>query len=136
MSTTPEERPNALSPTPTESFASVRVFWLNREKTLQRLQEAAKELLAHHSEIDEVILFGSLARGDAVPGSDADMLLILRESKLPFLERCVYYRPARVGIGVDIFAYTRRELQAMLEANNTFVARALHEGITLAKRDT
>jgi len=63
------------------------------------------------------------------------MLLILHESKWPFLERSVRYRPAQVGIGVDVFAYTRRELQAMLEANNAFIARALREGITLAKRD-
>ncbi len=98
---------------------------------LKRLQTAVKELISHHPEIERVILFGSLARGDAVPGSDADLLLILRDSELPFLARSVEYRPGGVGLGVDVFAYTRAELDTMLAENNTFVLQALREGITL-----
>ncbi|MFQ5857973.1 MAG: hypothetical protein ACE5LU_20400 [Anaerolineae bacterium] len=59
------------------------------------------------------------------------MLLILRESELSFLERGARYRPAGVGVGVDVFAYTRAELEAMLAAGNAFVTQALREGISL-----
>lgn len=93
-----------------------------------------KDLTDRHPEIEQVLLFGSLARGDAVPGSDADLMLILRESSLPFLERSVRYRPVGVGLGVDVFAYTRAELEAMLSNGNTFVARALQESISLFER--
>jgi predicted nucleotidyltransferase len=98
---------------------------------LVRLRRAVQELTNRHREIEQVILFGSLARGDAVPGSDVDLLLVLQESDLPFLERSVYYQPAGVGLGVDLFVYTRSELEAMLRAGNTFVAHALREGIAL-----
>lgn len=84
-----------------------------------------------HPEIERAVLFGSLRRGDAVPGSDADVLLVLRESALPFRERSVYYAPQHIGIGIHIFAYTRSELNAMHTAKNTFVRRALREGMDL-----
>ncbi len=90
-----------------------------------------KMLKCDHPEIERVILFGSLRRGDAVPGSDADVLLVLRESALSFRERSVYYAPTGIGIGVDIFAYTRSELDAMCMSNNAFVFRALVEGMDL-----
>jgi predicted nucleotidyltransferase len=135
MNTTPEERRNGPLPTPIESSGSVRVFWLNRPETLSRLRRAVKILTDHHSEIEKVVLFGSLARNDAVPGSDADLLLILRESNLPFWERSACYRPANVGIGVDVFAYTQTELEGMLEAGNSFIVRALREGIVVEPGD-
>lgn len=34
-----------------------------------------------------MLLFGSLVRGDAVPGSDADLLIVLRAPALPFPDR-------------------------------------------------
>ena len=98
---------------------------------LKRIREAVKVLTTRHPEIEQVVLFGSLARGDAVPGSDADLLLTLRESDLPFLARSARYCLADAGVGVDIFAYTRSELDAMLAGGNTFVAQALREGIVL-----
>ncbi|OGO40459.1 MAG: hypothetical protein A2Z04_06095 [Chloroflexi bacterium RBG_16_57_9] len=102
---------------------------------MKRLRIAVENLVNQHPEIEKVILFGSLARGDAVPGSDADLLLILRESHIPFLERGVLYQPEYVGLGVDVFAYTRAELDAMLAGGNTFVAQALREGIVLIGRE-
>jgi len=112
----------------------VQVFWLDRGETLKRIQKAARELSGRHPEIEQVALFGSLARGDAVPGSDADLLVVLRESDLSFLERSAKYRPAGVGIGIDVFAYTQDEVDAMLASGNAFLTQALREGITLVNK--
>ncbi len=84
-----------------------------------------------HPEIERIVLFGSLARGDAVPGSDADLLIVLSHSTASFLDRAVRYRPADVGVGVDVVAYTHEELTALLEAGNAFVRQALREGMVL-----
>jgi predicted nucleotidyltransferase len=84
-----------------------------------------------HPEIERILLFGSLARGDAVPGSDADLLLQLRESDRPFLERGEIYQVGDVGVGVEVVAYTRAELAAMRARGNSFVAQALREGVVL-----
>lgn len=131
MNTTPIQRPSVRSATPDKSSAFVKVFWLDRPAVLARLKQAAQVLSERHPEIEAISLFGSLARGDAVPGSDADLLVVLSHSSESFLDRAVRYRPDDVGVGVDVVAYTREELAALLEAGNAFVRQALREGIVL-----
>ena len=58
-----------------KSYGSVKVFWLDRERLLQALEEKAAELLATFPEVLAVVLFGSLARGEARPRSDVDLLV-------------------------------------------------------------
>lgn len=99
------------SKTPKESSHTVRIFSLDRARTIRQAQKAVKEAQAKRAEIEQVVLFGSLSREDTVPGSDADILLVLRESSLPFHERSVYYMPEFAGIEVDLFAYTRPKLK-------------------------
>ena len=131
MNTTPVLRRSVRWSTPAKSSASVKVFWLDRPHLIERLKSAAQALSERHPEIELVVLFGSLARGDAVPGSDADLLIIVSHSAEPFLQRAMRYRPAGVGVGVDVVAYTREELAMLLEADNAFVRQALREGIAL-----
>ena len=131
MNTTPEAKPKAPSIGREGLSPSAKVFWLDRKRIRDRLREEAERLHQSHPEIERVILFGSLARGDAVPGSDADLLLVLRDSERPFRERAGAYRVAGVGVGVDVFAYTSRELAEMLDQGNAFVAQALREGVAL-----
>lgn len=87
---------------------------------------------ARRPEIEQVILFGSLARGEAVPGSDADLLVILSSSEQPFLERIPRYLPDGLPVGVDVFPYTRQELTHMLADGNHLITQAVEEGILLA----
>ncbi len=136
MSITPTMRQSVRLSTPAKSSASVKVFWLDRPHLIERLKSAAQALSEQHPEIERIVLFGSLARGDAVPGSDADLLIVVSHSAEPFLDRAVRYRPAKVGVGVDVVAYTREELAALLEANNAFVRQALRDGFALYESET
>ena len=90
-----------------------------------------KDVKERCPEVDDAVLFGSLARGDAVPGSDADVLVLLKSSATPFHQRSARYMPRGLAIGVDLFAYTQNELEEMQAADNPFIARALREGISL-----
>lgn len=112
----------------------MKIIWLDREVVLKKLHQVVGEMAASHPEIERVVLFGSLARGDAVPGSDADLLIILGKSDLPFLERIPRYMPSGAGIGVDVFPYTREEFELMLKEGNRLVKSALAEGIDLFPR--
>jgi predicted nucleotidyltransferase len=87
---------------------------------------------ARHPEIEQVLLFGSLARGEAVPGSDADLLVILSSASQPFLERVPRYLPTGMPVGVDVFPYTREEIDRMLAGGNHFIVQAVKEGVALA----
>lgn len=88
-----------------------------------------------HPEIERVVLFGSLAPRDVVPGSGTDLLIVLGKSGLPFLERVPRYVPSKVGIGVDVLPYTRQEIKRILKEGNHLVQCALAEGIDLFRRD-
>ena len=113
------------------SSASVKVFSLDRDKAVEAVRTAMQAVKQRCPEIDRVILFGSLARGNAVPGSDADVLVVLHHTDSPYHERFVRYMPHGVAMDVDVFAYTHSELEEMRRSGNRFAARALQDGIDL-----
>lgn len=117
-----------------KSYGSVKVFWLDRERLLQALEEKAAELLATFPEVLAVVLFGSLARGEATAFSDADLLVLLRDTPLPFPERLVRYRPEGVR-RVEVFPYTLSEAVEGLKGEFGVVPAALREGKLLFERE-
>jgi len=112
----------------------VKITWFDRKRSLKELRKAVHKLAEEHPEIEAVILFGSLATGEAVPGSDADLLLVLDRSDQHFLSRIPRYVPSRCKIDVDVFPYTEDEIEKMLAAGNPFIKEALEHGVELFKR--
>lgn len=112
----------------TESFASASVTWLDRTAAREAAGEAARRLARAHPEIEGILLFGSLARGDAVPGSDVDLIVLLRDSPLSFLDRIPRYTPVIGELAVDVLPYTRPELSALAADPVSLVTTALAEG--------
>ncbi len=84
---------------------------------------------------ERIVLFGSLARGDAGSSSDLD-ILILEESDLPRHRRAAKYRRALLGLypAKDIVVWTPAEVAAWRDVPNAFVTTALAEGRTLYDR--
>ena len=115
-------------------YGSVQVTWLDRPAVLEATRKAVNELAENQPEIQKVILFGSMARGDAVPGSDVDLLVVVTESDRSFLDRIARYRPSGIPVGVDVFPYTQQEFDKMLEEGNGFIRQALAEGMLLFDR--
>lgn len=110
----------------------MQIHWLDSQDVIRRLKTAAREMKARHPEIERVLLFGSLARGEAVPGSDADLFIILSTADRPIPDRIPRYLPEALPIGVDVFPYTREEIRRKLTEEDPFIRRALQEGIELA----
>ena len=117
------------------SSTSVQIHWLDSHDVIRRLNTAARQMKARHPEIERVLLFGSLARGEAVPGSDADLLIILSSADRPIRDRIARYLPEALPISVDIFPYTGEEIDRMLAEGNHLIRRALNEGLELARED-
>ncbi|BBM70905.1 nucleotidyltransferase domain-containing protein [Rhodothermus marinus] len=93
-----------------QSFGSVTVFSLDRRRVEAALQ-ALVETLQHREEVLAVVCFGSWARGEAGVGSDIDVLVVLRDSDRPFLERIDRYRPETFPVDLDLFPYTLAEIR-------------------------
>jgi predicted nucleotidyltransferase len=112
------------------------VFRLDRHAAVAALKERATRLIEGRPEVSEVRLFGSLATGRAAPGSDADILIVLRAATKPFLDRINEYAAYFAGSGVacDILPYTRAELDTLQDEGNPFIRRAWHESVLLAAR--
>lgn len=108
----------------------MRVSWLDTEEALRRLRRAAEALLRRRREVLGVYLFGSLAEGRAVPGSDADVLVLLERSDRPWTERALDLRPDfdDAGLPVDLFCYTPEEL-----LRTPFAREARARAVTLAE---
>jgi uncharacterized protein len=117
------------------SFGSVRIFWLDKPKILDCLRLAAAGMAELRPEVQEVWLFGSLARGDATPGSDADVLVIIDNSAKPFYERAPDYPFDRCGIGADVLVYTSEELDQLRVRSARFYATFLDERMALYRRE-
>ncbi len=113
-----------------ESYNSVTVYWLDRERARQAIREASQRLVQERPEVYSVYLFGSLARNKATPRSDADLLIILRHSERPrwfdrYQDFAPYFEP--VGMPFDLFCYTLEELPRIPLAHSV-----LHEAVLLA----
>lgn len=84
--------------------------------------------------VEKVILFGSLARGDVGSTSDID-LIVVQDTDKRFLDRLdEIYSAVQPRMALDVLVYTPEEFVSMKESSS-FVRRALSEGRVLYARD-
>jgi predicted nucleotidyltransferase len=108
---------------------SAKVFWLDQANLLREIHKVAREVAEKNENILKIILFGSLAEKKAVPGSDADILIILREDTKPFMDRMAeWLEKFSLDFPVEIFPYTEKEL------DNPLACQAMRTGIILFER--
>lgn len=115
------------------SFDSVKIISLNREHLLTRLREIAAQIRREHDAVEEIRIFGSLARGDATGMSDADVLIILRDTTETDPHRRIlrFIRYFNLDRGTDLLIYTRAELEHQLSSADRFLQRIWRESIPL-----
>lgn len=89
---------------------------------------------------EQVVLFGSRARGDARPHSDVDLLIVESEpfgpgrSRDAETERLCRALP-ETPVGRDLLVYSRDEIEYWRGSRNHVAARALREGRVLYAKD-
>jgi len=112
-----------------ESLNSVKIFWLDQERLRAELTRTAQRIGSGDENIVKIILFGSLAENRGVPGSDADILIVLKRADEPFLQRIeVWSAKFSVDFPIELFPYAEDEL------DNPIVQEAIKKGITLFAR--
>ncbi|MDF2954399.1 MAG: putative nucleotidyltransferase [Candidatus Alkanophagales archaeon MCA70_species_2] len=112
-----------------ESLNSAKVFWLEQEKLVEEVFKVAKRIGEENENVLKIVLFGSLAEGRGVPGSDADILIILKEDDRSFIDRIAEWSERfALDFPIEVFPYTEKEL------NTPIAQEAVKKGITLFKR--
>ncbi|NEQ31823.1 MAG: nucleotidyltransferase domain-containing protein [Leptolyngbya sp. SIO4C5] len=102
---------------------------------IQRMAAAVVQAV----EPEQVILFGSQARGEAGSHSDVDLLIIQSEPFGPGHSRImemtkVWRALAKFGVPTDIVLYSRDEVDIWRGSRNHVTTRALEEGRVLYER--
>ena len=85
---------------------------------------------ARRSEVRRIVWFGSRVNGIPSPASDVDICLVLAHSDKPFRERAADYLPLGFPVGLDLFPYTRAELERLRRDHPSW-HRALTGGVDL-----
>lgn len=96
------------------------------------LGEAVRRLVdAYHP--DRVYLFGSVARGDAGPDSDYDILIVVPDDSTPDQRgsRLAYQVMRGTGTAADVLVCTRAYFDARLHLQASLPATVVREGILL-----
>jgi len=106
-----------------------------RHELLDRMVRRIVEAVAP----EQIVLFGSWARGEERPDSDVDLLIVERDGFGPTRSRGaemtrVWNALSGVGPPVDVLVYSRDEVERYRGAINHVVARALREGRVLYDR--
>lgn len=99
-------------------------------------QDRVAHIITSLEEYDpqQVILFGSGARGDEDEYSDLD-LVIIKETQERFLDRLEkVYELVKPTFAMDVLVYTPQEFAEMQEQENPFIEMVMKEGVTIYER--
>lgn len=94
-------------------MSSVVVKWVDAAAVRRAVDAYAARLLSSRPDVEEVVVFGSFEKGDYAPGSDVDVFVILASADKPVRERVPELLPGAFPVGVDVFPFTREEMESL-----------------------
>ena len=98
---------------PVRSLSSSVLKWVPKEDVINAFFRWAKKVCAIREDVVKVGFFGSYARGDWGVGSDLDVIVVLKESSLPFWKRGLEFDTTDLPVTVDLLVYTLEEIEKM-----------------------
>jgi len=103
-------------------------------EAIEKIEEMVRRIVEGFDP-EKIILFGSHARGDAGPDSDADLLVVMRVSgskrkKATEIDLALF----GVELPADVIVVTPEEVERYQEVVGTIIYPALREGEVLYER--
>ncbi len=97
------------------SSGSVKAFFLNRPELLSTLKEVARDAGAAFPSIEDILLFGSLSRGEESGRGDDDLCIIaapLPDHPIERLKLFYGFLTERLSIALDLLVLSPKEKEA------------------------
>lgn len=117
----------------TKYLDSVKIVSVDYDALIKTLKRSTYAIKEKDPLVIKIFLFGSFTKGNFTPESDIDILIILKQTDRPFLQRRDQYFDFFKDIPFDcnILAYTEAEIKKMVQDNNLFIKNIIEEGLAL-----
>jgi predicted nucleotidyltransferase len=96
----------------------------------QRVDEIVRSIVENYHPA-KIVLFGSLARGEAGEAGDIDLLVVKETSEDPWSRGAKVDRFVPHDVPVDVLVYTPSEIEDRLKMNDFFIRDVLEKGVVL-----
>lgn len=98
-----------------------RIFkWPKRDDVDAAVGEWASRQREIHPELLRLGYFGSMGHGTWGFGSDIDIVIIVRESSRPAIERPIDWNTRGIPVDADLLIYTEEEFQRIMSDDSRF----------------
>jgi predicted nucleotidyltransferase len=114
---------------PVRSLNSRVLKWPARAEVDRAVRELAARLAREHAGLLRFGYFGSYARGDAGPGSDVDLVAVVKDSGRAFHERPLDFDVAGLPVGAELLVYTLKEWHGPRPAPGRFLRQLESETV-------
>lgn len=114
---------------PVRSSRSSVMRWPDREAVDQAVRAWVTALVNREPGVVAAGYFGSYARGDHGPGSDLDLVVLLRDTHLPPARRSLGWDLERLPVPAEALVYTLPEWERLPHASPTLYRTLLAETV-------
>lgn len=111
---------------PVRSLNSSVLKWPDRQTVDAAVRQWAADAAARRCDVALIAYFGSYARGDWGAGSDADILVVLKDTPIPFERRGAEWDASALPVPAEVLVYTEDEWERM-KAETGFGRKAAAE---------
>jgi predicted nucleotidyltransferase len=111
----------------------VKILSVDYDALIKSIERVCEGIRENYSHVKKILLFGSFYKGNYTPESDIDILIEVKHTDVPFMERRDLFADFFENIPFDInmLVYTEDELNSMIEKGNLFVKEVLSESLEL-----
>jgi predicted nucleotidyltransferase len=102
--------------------------WMTRKSPAPEVLEEIVRRIVDVADPEEIIMFGSAARGEMGPNSDIDLLVVKADGHRRDTAQAIYRRLHGVGEAVDIIVVTPEDVERYRDAWCLVIYPALREG--------
>ena len=115
---------------PVRSLSSSVLRWPDDTAVRKALTRWGVRAVLEHAGVQRIGYIGSYARGDWGVGSDVDIIVVLKDSSLPFDRRPTEWDTTGLPVPADLLVYTEEEW-ASLPADGRFAQTVRNEAMWL-----